>query len=66
LGDGLFPEYPMNIFLGYISKLIQKQDIENKEDKKRIIKKIIKYINQGGFIEVSKKYKNGNGHAFSL
>jgi hypothetical protein len=56
----------MNIFLGYNSKLIQKQDIENKEDKKRIIKKIIKYINQGGFIEVSKKYKNGNGHAFSL
>ena len=61
-----FHEYPMNIFLGCISELIKKQDIENKEDKKRIIKKIIKYINQGGFIEVSKKYKNGSGHVFSL
>ena len=59
-----FHEYPMNIFLGCISELIKKQDIENKEDKKRIIKKIIKYINLGGFIEVSKKYKNEVGMFF--
>ena len=59
LDKGLKPEYPMNIFLGCISEMMFKVDIKSKEDKNKVIKKIIKYINLGGFIEVGKFYKIG-------
>ena len=59
LDKGLKPEYPMNIFLGCISEMMFKSDIKGKEDKNKVIKKIIKYINLGGFIEVGKFYKIG-------
>ena len=66
LDKGLKPEYPMNIFLGCISEMMFKSDIKGKEDKNKVIKKIIKYINLGGFIEVGKFYKIGGGHSFSI
>ena len=69
----------MNIFLGCISESIFKILIKNDEEKDKVIKKIIKYINLGGFIEISKKYKKrsrpvpihpnqqiNSSHAFSL
>ena len=52
---GLFPEYPMNLFIGCISENIYAEYIKNDEDKANIINKIIKYINIGGFIEICKQ-----------
>ena len=54
----------MNLFLGCISEIIEKEKIKDEEDKIKIIKKIIKYIKLGGFIQVS-KYKPIK-HAYSL
>ena len=61
MDDGLFPEYPMNIFLGCTSEIIFRKKIKNDKDKKEAINKLIKYIKLGGFIQVSKP-----GHALSL
>ena len=61
LNKGLLPEYPMNLFLGCISEFILNNKQLKEEDNKNIIKKIIKYINLGGFIEVGTK-----SHSYSL
>lgn len=63
---GLTPEYPMNLFLGCISEIIYVSYIRNNENKKNVINKIIKYINIGGFIEIAKHYKKGDGHGYTL
>ena len=69
LNEGSFPELPMYMLVGCISEMY-KNDIYNDDYNGYIIKKIIKYIDLGGFIQVCKGYKNdeGNlqGHAFSL
>ena len=54
-------EHPMDIFLGCISEIFLKELIKNENDKKRILKKIIKYLDIGGFIEVC-----NSDHAYSL
>ena len=66
MDTGLLPEYPMNIFIGCISEIIYRIDLKSEDDKNNIIKKIIKYMNLGGFIQICKWYKNGSGHAFTL
>ena len=54
LDTGLNPEFPMNKFLGCISEEITNNNMTN-EEKKIALQKMIKYLNFGGFIEVSTK-----------
>lgn len=55
LNKGAFPEIPMQMFLGCISEVFinnNDNDDDDKIFKENIIKKIIKYIDLGGFIQV--------------
>ena len=60
LDIGGISQHPMDLFLGCLSENIYQKNIRNENDKKLLLKKLIKYIDIGGFIEVSNK-----GHAFS-